>query len=570
MRIKILRIIISATFCVVIGGLAYLQVVRGQYHYRLSRNNRVRVVPIEGRRGRIFDRNGLALAENRVSFDVAIVPQEMTSSGQLFEFLAEVLDEDAAHLQKVFRKNRLAPFVPVEVAFDIPLEQALHLEESKFLYPGLLVRVGSRREYPFGQLGAHVIGYVGRINRSKLSRLKEYGFTAQNIIGYSGVEEYYDAYLNGENGGNQVEVNARGEQVQLLGSKKPLSGQDITLTIDARIQTLAHDVLGEKQGAIVLLDYGTGEILAMVSSPSFDPNDFAGKKAPAIQHYFSDVRAPLLNRAISGQFPPGSVFKVVMALGGLDSGKIQPSTTFNCPSYYQLGRRRFRCTHAHGIQNLTEAIAHSCNVYFYNVGLELGPDTIAHYASLFGLGSVTHVDLPYEVSGNIPDRLKRKLTHRKNWYEGDTLNISIGQGEILATPIQIASLMAMIARNGSDVRPHIIKQVGLDRQGYVSDQNAVDIPRRHFEIVQAGMRAAVGDYSGTAHLIDMQGLAVYGKTGTAQAGREKLSHAWFAGFVPSSAQKIAFCVFLENGGSSYNAVRITRELLSRLKQKNIL
>ncbi len=571
MRFRIFRLIVTAAFLSIALALGYTQVMRGQYFYELSRSNRIRVVPVEGKRGRILDRNGVILADNRVSFDVTVLPQEVKNMDLLFGYLSGVLNIKKEKLIKTFERGRLAPFEPVVIAKYVKLEQAIVLEENKFRFPGLTVQVSTQRFYPYGALDAHVLGYVGKINRSRLTRLKEYGYLMQNIIGYSGVEEYYDTYLRGDNGGVQVEVNNRGEQVRLLGYRDPLMGQDLTLTIDHRLQEISLASLENKKGAVVIMDLDSGEILSMVSSPSFDPNDFVEEKNDMVGAYFNDSNAPLLNRVISGQYPPGSVFKLMLAVAGLEVNKVFPNTTFTCPGYYKLGKRFFRCSHTHGAQNLTEGIGHSCNVYFFNVGLLLGgPDIIAEYARQFGYGRLMNIDLPYEASGLLQDRAQRKSASRRAWYDGDTLNFSIGQGDTMATPLQLVCMMARLAKNGEEVDPHVLKAIGTSERQNLSLPKKIFAKDKTFEIVQAGMRAAVGDYSGTAHVLDFKDIIISGKTGTAQSSGTKPEHAWFVGYTFSTKPRIAFCVFLEYGGSSYHACQTARQIFLKIKEQHIL
>ncbi|MFH1360888.1 MAG: penicillin-binding protein 2 [Candidatus Omnitrophota bacterium] len=572
MRLKVIRLAISLLFLIVAGGLVYTQLIRGPYYFNLSKNNRIRVVAFEARRGKILDRNGVMLAGSRVSFDVMIIPQEIQDKSVLFAYLGEQLSAESVKLLERYEKKKLAPFTPVTVAEDIPKSVALVLEENKFRFPGLWIYATNRRYYPFNEVGAHVLGYVGQVSRSRLNKLKDYGYTLQGMTGYTGIEEYYDSYLRGGDGGSQIEVNSRGQQVRILGIKEPVSGQDIILSIDSRIQKMAAETLQEYKGAIVMMDWDTGEILAMVSSPSFDLNAFMAegrdKEVTQIMH---NADSPLMNRAIAGLFPPGSTFKIPIAVGALEKRLIQPGTTFNCPGYYKLGRRRFRCSHAHGIQNLTEGIAHSCNVYFYNTGLLLGPELISRYAELFGLGMITNIDLPGEVKGSIPNPEKKRVLRKEGWYQGDTLNLSIGQGDVMVTPLQLTKMMAIVARNGRDIQPHVFRAtqgsaMGDDR---FKAEARLDIKQETFAAVKAGLRGAVGDYAGTAHLLDIEGLKISGKTGTAQTSGGRPTHAWFTGFCTDCQPKIAFCVFLEFGGSSYIATREARKLLIRLKEANI-
>ena len=567
MRVKIIRLIIIGLFLIIALDLVYIQAIRGGYFYHLSKNNRIRVVPVEGKRGRIFDRYGTVLADNRSSFNVMLIPQEIKDQGKLFRYLSKVLEIDQKRLQKKFKQKLFAPFAPVIIAEDIEKEVAIVLEENKFRFPGLFVQMSVKRLYPFKDVGAHVLGYVGRINRSKIERLKDYGYTPQDVIGYSGIEEYYDNYLKGEGGGSQIEINSRGQQVRLLSLKESRSGQDITLTIDNNIQKIAAALLSDQHGAIIVMDIKSGEILGLVSSPSYDPNIFVDStKRNKVSAVFSDSLAPLLNRAISGQYPPGSVFKIPVALAALDMSKITSYTSFLCPGGYKTGDREFHCAHIHGDQNLTEAIVHSCNVYFYNLGVVLGVDLLNKYAQMLGLGAITNIDLPFEESGLIPSREQKRNACQQRWYKGDTLNFSIGQGDTLATPLQLVQLMATVARNGEKVQPHLINTVDVERN---VPKSLIDIQSEKFELIKVGLRSAVSDSSGTAHLLDISGLSVCGKTGTAQTSGGRKHHAWFVGYSNLDTKKIAFCVFLEHGGSSYNACRVARKLLLDLKEKQI-
>jgi len=571
MRIKIIRIVIIGLFLLIALDLVYVQVIQGRHFYRLSTNNRIRIVPLEGWRGRIKDRNGKVLTDRRAAYNVMVSPQDIRERDRLFRFLSRALKIDQRTIERRYTQKKYALFAPVVIAEDIGRDQAIVLEENRYLYPSLIVQEGYRRSYPLGENSAHVLGYVGKINRVKKERFKEYGYSPRSIIGYSGVEEYYDSYLKGEEGGLQVEVNSRGQQVRLLSLKEPTKGQDITLTIDSDIQDMALDLLGERTGAVIVMDIENGEILGMTSAPAFDPNVFVDlDKQEQISGFFADPSAPLLNRGIKGLFPPGSVFKVPVAVGALDSQKITPQTTHFCKGAYYLGRRRFRCTHAHGPQNLIESLAHSCNVYYYNTGRILGADLIHRYAQKFGLGHLTYIDLPYEESGSIPSRRERSSRGKRRWHPGDTLNFSIGQGDVLVTPLQLVRMMATVANDGIEVQPHVIKAIGgveVDQYNFKRD---VGIDKEALETVRKGIRAAVTDYAGTAHVLDLKQVYVAGKTGTAQTSGGQANHAWFVGYAKGAKKNIAFCVLLEHGGSSRNACLFARKLLLRMRKKEIL
>jgi len=570
MRLKILRVIIFFFLLVIAVDLIYVQAIRGPYFYSLSVNNRIRVIPLQARRGTIFDRNGIVLADNRLSFNVTVIPQDVQDKDKLFDYLSGTLKIGKKELLQRFYEKKIAPFAPVSIADDVERKVAMMLEENRFRFPGLYIQEDFRRRYPFEAVGAHVMGYVGQISRAKIEKLQDYGYTPQSMVGYSGIEEYYDAYLMGKEGGQQIEVNSRGQQVRLLSTRDPEAGKDIQLTVDQRIQQIAHEVMGERNGAVVVMDLDAGELLGMVSYPAYDPNVFTDSKRNKQSRYiFTDPAAPLLNRAVMGQYPPGSVFKAVVSTAGLISGKLSPYTTFFCKGAHYLGRRRFRCTHQHGTQNLIEGIGHSCNVYFYNVGLLLGPDLISKYARVYGLGSLTHVDLPFEEKGLIPSRLFRKKQNR-GWYKGDTLNFSIGQGEVLTTPLQMVRMMASIARRGDEVQPHLTRQIDGQDIIHFSSTRKLNLAPEIFDILHMGLRSVVTDGAGTARQLNMQDYIISGKTGTAQSVPGKKEHAWFVGFTKENTRNVAFCVFLEHGGSSYYAVSVVKELFRRIKEEDIL
>lgn len=571
MRLKIIRIIVGGLFGFIVIGLFYTQVMQGEYFFRLSVNNRIRVVPMEGWRGQVKDRNGKVLADNRLSYDVMVTPQEIGAGTELFRFLGQTLGVNEQSIAHRYGRKKNAPFAPIVIAQDVSKEEAIVIEENKYRFPSLAVQENYRRFYPLGGNSAHVLGYVGKMNLAQKERFKEYGYSMESVVGYSGVEEYYDNYLRGEEGGLQIEVNSRGQQVRLLGVKESRKGQDITLTVDSEVQQDALELLADRVGVVIVMDMDTGEILGMTSSPGFDPNIFVGNRdASEINRIFTDPRAPAINRAITGLFPPGSVFKVIMAIAGLEMKKIAATTSFVCPGFYQLRRAIFRCTHVHGTQDLIGALAHSCNVYFYNVGLILGVDTITHYARLMGLGDKVSIDLPYEQSGSVPDREQRRLEGRGGWHPGDTLNLSIGQGDVQVTPLQLVRLMTMVARSGWIVQPHVIKAIGGTPVDKFIDERRIKIDEETLETVRKGLRGAVADETGTAQAANLPGIYVAGKTGTAQTSGGRKNHAWFAGYAKGEVRNIVFCVFLEHGGSSYNACLLTKDLLLRMKGKKIL
>ncbi len=565
MRLKIIGLIIFIFIFLVACHLFYLQIIRGGEYYSLSVNNSIRIVPLEAPRGRIVDRNGVVLADNRHSFDVTVLPQEMEDKDELFDFLARVLRIEKKKLLQQFAQRKIAPFSPVVVAEDITKEQAMLLEENRYFFPGVYVQESYSRYYPFHEVGAHVLGYVGKINREELENLKDYGGSPLSTVGKNGIEAFYDAYLRGQEGGLQMQINSRGRQVSLLGIREAKTGEDITLTIDERVQQMAYDNLAGRRGAVIVMSLETGEVLSMVSSPAYDPNIFVDSQLKSqTGRLFLDAQAPLLNRAIKGQYPPGSVFKIAVAAAGLATNRLDPATTYNCDGVYEMGAAKFHCLHIHGPQNLFQGMMHSCNVYFYNVGRNLGAETIYRYAHLLGLGRPTGIDIPFEEKGNLPNPRERP------WYTGDTLNMSIGQGDVLATPIQLLRMVSTVALGGREVAPYLLKAINHQELVKLSTSRHVGMISQVYEILNNALRMVVDEAAGTAHLLDIPDIKVLGKTGTAQAGHGRDSHAWFVGYTLDTHPRVAICVFLENGGSSYNSVVITQKILTQMREAQIL
>jgi len=568
MRTKIFSLIIAILFFFLFLGLVFIQLIRGGFYYELSENNHIRLIELDAMRGTIFDRNGIVLADSKLSFDIVLIPQEFQKEN--IKRLSKLLDIDSESIRKKIKSGYVAPFAPIVVAKNINKKKAILIEQEKFELPGAIVQIRPQRYYPQKSVGAHVLGYVGLIDRSKITKLKNYGYKITDIVGHSGVEEKYDSYLRGEDGGIQVEVDNRGRQLRVLGMRPSVKGKNIFLAIDSRIQKTAADLLEGKKGAIVVMQPDTGEVLALVSSPSFNPNyftiEYSGKK---IKSLFNDYRSPMLNRAIGGQYPAGSVFKIITAFAALGSKKAYVNTSFTCHGSFRVGNRSFLCWSTHGLQNFVEAITHSCNVYFYNLGLLVGPDMLTKYARDAHLGEETQIDLPYEKKGNIPDRIQRKLTRKQGWYKGDTANFAIGQGELLVTPIQTVRLMAAVAKRGTLVRPYVAKYIEDEKMQKLKFSGRLPFKKSHLDLIKNALRKVVSSETGTARLLEIGNLKVAGKTGTAQAGRGK-PHSWFVGFCPSNKPKIAFCVFLEHGGGSQNAVIVTRDLLKFMSSEGLL
>jgi len=559
LRLRILAGVFLAWAGVIVVTLWYMQVVKGEEYMESAVRNRVRLVRIPAPRGLIRDRNGVVLADNRPSFDLLANPMEIEHRDRLLGQLSKILripEEQLAARLDLFRER---PFEPVRLAADIGIAAATVLKEKGPELAGVEVRVSPVRHYPYGPAAVHLLGYVGQISPAELARLKDLGYRAQDDIGKMGVEEAYDGYLRGRSGVEQVQVNARLFRDRVLSRKDPVAGDDLFLTVDIRAQLILNDLLAGWKGAAVLLDPSTGDVLALVSHPSFDPNRLTRpvRRADA-EEVFSRPDAPLLNRALAGEYPPGSPFKLVVALAGLESGIAGGETVYDCPGIFVLGRSSFRCwrLEGHGPLNLQEAIKHSCNVYFYHLGLELGIDRIEEMGRRLGLGERSGIEIRGEGAGLLPGRLWKRERFERSWYPGDTVNISIGQGYLLVTPIQMAEIGSAIANRGKLFRPRLVsKIVSPDGLVTLEEETAlrreIDLPPGAWEEVLAGMRRVVNEERGTGRLAAHPSIPIAGKTGTVQVGSppEYGIHAWFLALAPADRPRLVLALLLEDAES---------------------
>ena len=514
-------------------------------------------------RGTIFDRNNIALAYDKAVFNISVIPYQIKNKKDiLFNQLSEFLNYDLKLINKNYKRNILSLFSPVNIIINIDKLSALRLKEK--FKDIILITTQPQRYYPYPYQSAHILGYVKEAT-SFYDKLKKYGYNPLERVGFFGVEQYYDAYLRGNDGGNLIEVDAKGRIVGFLGERIPLKGKNVHLTIDNRIQQIAKDSMGDKKGAIIFMDSDSGELLALFSYPSFDSNAFITGKNTG--KFLTDKNCPLINRAIQSTYPIGSIFKPIISISALEEKKITPSTTFNCTGKLTLGSTKFGCWSVHHDENLYEALAHSCNVYFYNVGLILGQKTISKWSKKFKLDSLTGIDLPYEKKGLSPNANWKQKKLKKSWYTGDTVNLSIGQGYMLATPLEATVAINAIGNNGYFVIPSILK--GVEQvDSSLSSKTYSGISEKNIKIVKQGMRMTVSTKNGTAKMLKPLNLNIAGKTGTAQT-RGK-SHGWFIGFFPYKEPKYTICVFLENGGSSHEALDVVYKFLNSLKSQNLL
>ncbi len=570
MRIRIVNAVFTGIFVLLAAGLSQLTVINGSRYRVLSDKNSIRVIPQPGARGRIFDRTGEVIVDNKLSYDLLIIPEKLNQLERILYGVSRILGKDVNDIRETFKKGFVGRSVPVKVASNISRTQAIALEELKFDIPGIMIQQSPVRMYPYGGLACHVAGYVNSIDTWRLMKLEEYGYKSGDLVGCTGVEEKYDYYLRQDDGGVSEEVDHRGRITRLLGVKQPRNGRDVVLALDIRIQKIVEESLGGKKGSIILMNPSNGEIIAMASGPRFDPSVFSEKSNDGINKVIKDPDAPLINRGISSAYPPGSIFKAIIATAGLENKKIDSSTSFLCEGGMNVGKRFFKCWDTHGVQYLTDAIAHSCDVFFYHTGLALGPQAIHDYALRFGLAKPTGFELPYEASGFIPSPAKRRFSVLKNWFDGDTANFSIGQGDVLTTPLQMTRMMAVFANGGYLVTPYVVKMVGdRDLSRYQRKPVSLHIKEGILNQVNAGLRQVVRSPSGTGNVLGDLPVAVAGKTGTAQAPPGQ-THAWFVGYFPFENPKFVICVFLERGGPGHASCQVAREIIAKMIEQGLV
>ncbi|MBU1090548.1 MAG: penicillin-binding protein 2 [Candidatus Omnitrophica bacterium] len=569
-RTKIFTFSLIAFFVFLILSTFNLEVLQGKKYRELSNLNSIRLLPKEGARGRIIDRQGNILVDNKLSYDVMILPEHYNNQKNILKTVSRIIGVDEEDLRASFKKNLTSASLPVKIADDVDIKKAIALEEVKLDLAGIIIESSPKRYYPYSRLASHAIGYLGEIDHWRLRKLADYGYKRKDIVGFGGIEEKYDYYLREEDGGSSIEVDNRGRMVRILGFKPPQKGKDIESTLDLRLQKIAEEKINGRTGSVVIIDPQSGEILAMANFPDFNPALFRDKRSSAISNLFDDADAPLLNRATGGVYPPGSIFKLVVASAALETGRLDLSRRFFCTGSLMVGRKKFKCWNDHGSQNIISAIANSCNVFFYNIGLLVGPKKIYDYALKFGLSKKSSSDLPYEAGGFIPSPLWRKFYKFKKWYAGDTANMSIGQGEVLATPLQIARIMAIFANGGKLVTPYIVK--AIDGRSIVRYQRKIknlSLKKMTLDAIGEGLRRAVSDPEGTANVLSSLPIAVAGKTGTAQAP-PGTAHGWFVGFFPFEEPKYVICVFLERGGHGYSSAVLAKEIIQDMIIKELI
>lgn len=569
-RVNLLIALVSVVFLFLIGRLLFLQVIEGDRYTYLSENNRIRIKKIPGARGMVFDRNGSLLVDNRPSFDLLFVPEDADDPETTLRELARVLGRDQGDFRNLVRENKLRPaFGEIVLGRDVDWRSVVTVETHQLDLPGVTLWIRPRRSYLTNGTAAHVLGYIGEINPQQLKARRGSGYVMGDEIGQFGLEKNREEYLRGRSGGQQVEVDALGRRVRVLHAVEDVPGQNVRLTLDRDLQETASQAIEGKAGAIVAMDVNSGAILAMVSTPGFDPNLFArGVTGEEWRTLTQDPAHPLNNRAIQGQYPPGSTFKIVLAIAGLEEGVIQPETTFFCPGSLTVGNRVFRDWKkgGHGAVNLHKGLTESCDVYFYLLGQKLGPDRIAKYARALGLGQPTGIELDHEKPGLIPDTEWKKRRFGQPWFPGETPSIAIGQGYVNVTPLQMANLTAVVANGGTLYRPWFVRKIeSLDgrliREYGPEIISTLNLKENTLEHIRKALQDAVNSGSGTGGRAKSQLVMIAGKTGTAQVAEmrggivksENLpyqirDHAWFVAFAPVEKPEIAVAVLVEHGG----------------------
>jgi penicillin-binding protein 2 len=561
-RLKTLLYGIFATLAILCVGLYFFQVVHADKYIRLAYNNRLRLIRFPSPRGEIYDRNGVPLAVNETTFSIMGYPLDLDKPDMLSHLSALLsghgIPMSVEDLEKTIKKQRGAPYRVIRLVPNLTMAQMAELVADPEFPNQLFPLPVWRRIYPSGALAANVTGYVGEISENELKESPPGKYMGGDLVGKGGVERFYEDRLRGVAGEESIEVDAKGRKVRTIDQRPSEKGRDVRLTLDMGAQKRAMELLSGYKGAVVVMDVTTGAVLVSASSPTYDNNPLAwGVSAREWLEITEDKNKPMLDRSISGVYPPASTFKPLVALAALEEGIITPGTTFFCSGALRLPSRTFRCWRrsGHGNVSLTGALQNSCDVYFYQVGMKLGIDRLLKWAKKFGLGVPTGIDLPGEAAGNVAGPDWKKERFKEGWYQGDTINYSIGQGFLLLTPLQIARLYAAIANGGHLVTPHLVSENFQKPAniGVISDKLAV---------VQKGLDYVVS--RGTGSRAGRFGVAVAGKTGTAQ-NSQGLDHAVFAGYAPAGDPQyvaVAMVEAGEHGGSV--ASPIVGELLAHI------
>ncbi|HWS12724.1 MAG TPA: penicillin-binding protein 2 [Rhodocyclaceae bacterium] len=590
-RLSVAGFVVLAAFAVLMGRFVHLQVARHDYYHTRAEENRISLVPIVPNRGLITDRNGLVLASNFSAYTLEITPGKLDDLEATIDELAQLVEitaKDRKRFRKLLEESKTFESIPIRTRLSD--EEVARFAAQRYRFPGVEINARLFRQYPQGEFASHVVGYIGRINEKELEALEaadeSANYRGTDYIGKTGLEKSYERELHGESGFQEVEVDAGGRAVRTLSRTPPVSGNNLVLSIDLKLQQIAEKAFGERRGALVAIEPGSGDVLAYVSRPGFDPNLFVDGIDPQNWEALNNSPDhPMINRPINGVYPPGSTFKPYMALAALTLGKRTPQQAISDPGFFNFGGHTFRDDKkgGHGTVDMYKSIVASCDTYYYHLANDLGIDNIAAFMRQFGFGSRTGIDIPNESEGVLPSpEWKRKRFRRpeqQKWFAGETISIGIGQGYNAYTPLQLAQAMATLANDGVAFRPHLVKYVENGKSGersFVAREPLKTLPlrREHVQFIKQSMVGVNKEGTG-ARAFAGAGYTSAGKTGTAQVfslkgekyveGRVKerlRDHALFIAFAPAEQPKIAVAVVVENGGfGAQSAAPIARQVL---------
>lgn len=561
-------------FVLLVGRLIQLQLWNWDKYFKESERNRIREIILDPPRGMIYDRHGEILVDNRPAYSVSVIPYEVMKGEGPVNLLSNILDQPASSIKQKIKKEKVSNFLPVKIKRQIDFSVLSTIEESRLDLPGVFYNIESTRYYPGGVSAPHIFGHLGEITSEELVRWKNEGYRMGDIIGKTGLEYQYERFLRGEPGVKYVEVDVLGREIKdlpELSFQEPKPGRHIYLTLDAKLQRYLEETMTGKRGAAVVLNPRSGDILAILSKPDYDPEIFSRPLTPEIwSQLINDEGHPLYNRVCQSLYPPGSTYKLVLAAAALETGRVNLEQKIFCSGSYRLGNRTFDCWKkgGHGEVNFFDAIEQSCNVYFYVKGLEVGLDDWAKYSRLLRFGQLTGIDLPNESAGLVPDRVyfDTKYGERK-WSKGLILNLAVGQGDLLTTPLQMAYLAMIIGNEGRAFQPRLLQKIvdPVTQQAAYPTVDSVRVQGIHLDTykkLKQAMYLVVNGGRGTGRASWIPKVKVCGKTGTAQNPHGD-SHAWFIGFAPMENPEIAFCILVENGGGGGAvAAPIARGMLS--------
>lgn len=537
-----------------------LQILKGEEMRRLSEQNRVRIKKIVAPRGTMFDRNGKVIGDTRPSFNLYIVPEDIKDFSQTVDGLVKLLDLDREEVIGKLKDSRDFPSsFPVRIKADMSMDQVARVEANKFYLPGISIQIEPKRNYPYATMAAHVLGYVSEVSSEDMKKPEYKNYSPGDTIGKFGLERMYEKYLRGVDGEKRVEVDASGREVRVLDVKEPVSGNNLYLNIDMAVQEAveqaydARDNRPARNGGTVIADPRTGGILALVSRPAFDPNQLTSGSREYWKTVVTDKANPLQNRVTQGRFPPGSTFKPLVALEGLQRGVINEHTSFSCGGGFTFGNHYFKCWQkkGHGSVAVHRGIAESCDVFFYNTGLKLGVDRIHNMAVSIGITKPTGIDLPGEKSGVVPSTAWKMKVYHEKWYDGETPSVAIGQGAVWLTPIDLMQLASFVGNEGVTFKPQVVNRIispeGKTVKLFEPTMNTnVKLSKEAITLVKEGMRAVVNEPRGTAYASRSASISISGKTGTAQSGTGGADHAWFIAYAPSDTPSVAMGILVEH------------------------